>query len=292
MAMETRNRPHVTPADPDRPALPERAARPGLPAPLGPTERREPAPAPALVEAAGIRSAPVLVEAPDTRLSALVVPTSPAEPTDVRKLVAGGTARARVLPDGRIVADTDGREVSGGTSLLKDRVWGQSPWYERLPERIRQEAELMGQRFPQFVLQKAEEACDYHGWTVANPGQLFWIGRLRVHSGTIYGAAVTYPDGYPHEQPRAFVIDPYIPATKHRYGDGHLCLYSNDHGGAGEGFTPEVTTAVTFVAWVAAWLHAYEIYRAEGTWPEAIPKKGPAAGGILDWLLRGNRQIP
>jgi len=55
--------------------------------------------------------------------------------------------------------------------------------------------------------------------------------------------------------------------AQHRYSDGHLCLYSNDHGGKGQGFGPSMSVT-SYVAWSAGWLHAYEIYKMTGTWPQ------------------------
>jgi len=142
------------------------------------------------------------------------------------------------------------------------------PWYQRHPDRLQMEFGLMAQRFPKFRLITAETDCQFDGVTVARAGDLYWLGRLRTHGGSIYAVVIAYPGGYPHEQARTFVVQPRITSSPHRYADGHLCLYSNDHGGGGEGFTAEVTTAVTYVGWVAAWLHAYEIWCRKGTWPE------------------------
>lgn len=152
---------------------------------------------------------------------------------------------------------------------FRERTWGAQTWYQRLPGRLQQEVDLMARKFPKFVLQVAEEPRQFNGQTVVRAGEAHWIGRLRTHAGNIYAVVITYPDGYPNEQARAFVVQPHIPASPHRYGDGHLCLYSNDHGGGGQGFTAEVTTAVTYVGWVSAWLHAYEIWARKGVWPEA-----------------------
>ena len=99
-------------------------------------------------------------------------------------------------------------------------------------------------------------------------GQVYWLGRLRVHSGNIYAVALSYPGDFPYGQMKTFVVEPFITDPPHRYGDGQLCLYSNDHGGRGEGYSPGACTAATYVGWVSAWLHAYEVWSITGRWPE------------------------
>ncbi|HOT30307.1 MAG TPA: hypothetical protein PLU72_19195 [Candidatus Ozemobacteraceae bacterium] len=46
------------------------------------------------------------------------------DPLDIEDLLVNGTAKAKVMPDGRIVHSREGHQVEGGTNLLKDRVWG------------------------------------------------------------------------------------------------------------------------------------------------------------------------
>ena len=132
-------------------------------------------------------------------------------------------------------------------------------WWENNNNRLNSEIQFMNKKFPQFQLGEATDKKVCHGWTIANESQKYWLGDLRTNSGNKYKVVITYPDHYPGMELQSFVIDPYIKATDHRYGDGHLCLYSNDHGGKGQG-TGKGMTAVSYVGWTAAWLHAYEIY--------------------------------
>ena len=140
-------------------------------------------------------------------------------------------------------------------------------WWEINGERLKDEIEEMNNKFPQFELGKATDMKRCHGWTIAREPQMYWLGDLRTNSGNIYKVVITYPERYPGMELRSFVIDPYIEKTNHRYGDGHLCLYSNEHGGRGQG-TGKGMTAVSYVGWTAAWLHAQEIYNKSGLWPE------------------------
>jgi hypothetical protein len=123
------------------------------------------------------------------------------------------------------------------------------------------EVPAMQKNFPQFKL--------FHGnagLLFAPNGEIFWGGRLKTNFGTEYSVAVVYPPNYPHGQLRAFVNELMTVSTPHKYMDGHLCLYSNDHGGGGEGIGSE-TTASTIVAWTAAWLNAWEVFQRNGVWP-------------------------
>jgi hypothetical protein len=69
----------------------------------------------------------------------------------------------------------------------------------------------------------------------ASGGQLFWGGKLRTNFGTRYNLAVVYPLNWPVGDIWAYVPELLNRSTPHKYADGHLCLYSNDHGGGGEG---------------------------------------------------------
>ncbi|MDR1508695.1 MAG: hypothetical protein LBS53_03580 [Synergistaceae bacterium] len=123
------------------------------------------------------------------------------------------------------------------------------------------EAASMRKNFPQFKLFQGIGEFSF-----ARNGELFWGGRLTTNFGTEYSVAVVYPQNYPHGQIKAFVKELLEVKTKHKSIDGHLCLYSSDHGGDGEGFGSE-TTASTIVGWTAAWLNAYEIDKRTGNWP-------------------------
>ena len=140
-------------------------------------------------------------------------------------------------------------------------------WWVQFPERLQSESRLMEKKFPQFKLGEAGTDKIIHGWKVASTGQKYWIGDLKTKIGHAYTVVVTYPFIYPGAETKAYIIKPYIKHTTHRYGNGNLCLYSNDHGGKGQGFGKGIT-AVTCIAWTAAWLHAYEIYSQNGSWPE------------------------
>lgn len=123
------------------------------------------------------------------------------------------------------------------------------------------EAKLMSRKFPEFKLYAAGKETSF-----LQEGTLFWGGRLTSNFGTVYSVAVAYPENFPYGQIKAYVVDLLHVETPHKYRDGHLCLYSNDHGGGGEGFGTE-TTAVTVVGWTAAWINAYEVHRRTGRWP-------------------------
>ncbi len=140
-------------------------------------------------------------------------------------------------------------------------------WWEKKPERLNTEASLMKQKFPQFELGHAEKDWAIHGTTMVRADEKYWLGKLRTNSGNIYTVLLVYPSYYPGGEIKCFVVSPVIDHVNHRYGDGRLCLYSNDHGGRGGG-TGLGMTAVSYTAWVATWLHAHEIYESKGIWPE------------------------
>ena len=130
-------------------------------------------------------------------------------------------------------------------------------------QRLKREFAVMQRKFPGFMLYKSQG----RSYKFAPCGRIYWEGKLTTNFGTTYTVVVLYPANYPHGQLQAFVpelIDE--DNVMHMYRDGHLCLYSNDHGGLGEGIGLE-TSASTIVAWCAAWLNAYEVFRRTGKWP-------------------------
>ena len=123
------------------------------------------------------------------------------------------------------------------------------------------EASIMARKFPQFELFQGNSGLPF-----AQRGELFWGGSLETNFGASYSVAVVYPLNYPNGSIKAYVKELMEKSTPHRYLDGHLCLYSNDHEGGGEGLGLE-TTAATVLGWSAAWLNAWEVYKRTGDWP-------------------------
>ena len=128
------------------------------------------------------------------------------------------------------------------------RAW-LNPWYQRDPQRLVLEQQIMGMKYPQFVLKK-------DGVT------LYWIGRLQTNSGNFYEIAVEYPDNFPEAEPAVVPISPEIRSPRHQFRDGRLCLFYP----ADRSFNPN-TTAATLVTWAAAWLFCYEHFSQTGEWP-------------------------
>ena len=140
-------------------------------------------------------------------------------------------------------------------------------WWQTQPNRLLTEQKIISQKFPQFKLGQAAEDKKINGMSVVKEGQKYWIGDLKTISGNPYTVLIVYPDHYPGREIRSYVIKPTLPVSNHMYGDGHLCLYSNDHGGRGQGHGKGMTAA-SYIAWTAAWLHAYEISTKNGQWPD------------------------
>lgn len=128
-------------------------------------------------------------------------------------------------------------------------------WYQRSPGRLIKEQTIMRASFPQARLVK-----------VAG-NRLAWVVTLKSNTGRIYTVEIVYPDGFPADYPKAFVVDPSILNAPHQYNNGQLCLFNaNDR--PERSYIPEKTTAATVTAWVAGWLASLEIWQKTGTWPE------------------------
>ncbi|HPG57895.1 MAG TPA: hypothetical protein PKW98_08750 [Candidatus Wallbacteria bacterium] len=133
--------------------------------------------------------------------------------------------------------------------------------------RIQADVEALAVKFPQFKLYRAEREIVSSGWRVAGSGEFYFLGKLKTRGSNLYTVALCVPRDYPFGELRAFVIDPYISSTEHRFNDGHLCLYGGHGGGVGQKYESGRTGPVAVIAWTAAWLHAYESWKKTGVWP-------------------------
>lgn len=133
-------------------------------------------------------------------------------------------------------------------------------------QRFKFEEDLMSRKFPQFQLARGNGSVPFiPQW------RPYWIGELTTREDNVYTAVIVYPENYPYNSDfHSYVLElvgrPFDQLPRHIYKNYSLCLYSNDHGGRGDGISRE-STAVTVVGWVAAWLHGYEFFTKTGTWP-------------------------
>lgn len=115
------------------------------------------------------------------------------------------------------------------------------------PRRLILETNEMRQRFPQFTLIKLPN------------GRVGYKGTLRTRSHNNYEVLVIYPDNYPYEAPKVYLISPRV-FTKHQFRDCSICYYLPHE------WSPWYTVC-TAIGWVAHWLHAYEHSQRTGHWP-------------------------
>lgn len=131
-----------------------------------------------------------------------------------------------------------------------------TPWWETPYGRWRLavETEAMN-RFPRFRLGTRQ-------------GQLAWVGELwSTVEPRRYLVTITYPPWYPDEAPAVAIEAPGLQeGTPHLLEGNRPCLYRSAEG-TRDGYDPARTTAATLVAWTALWIHAYETWRATGSWP-------------------------
>lgn len=119
-------------------------------------------------------------------------------------------------------------------------------WYERYPLRISAEKIVMQERYPQFVLKMDDRK------------QLFWEGILKTNFNTFYLASINYPNAYPWEKPKLFILQPSPRSnTPHRFADNSLCVFPSS-------WNYKQTTAPAAVPLIAGWLALYEVFLRTG----------------------------
>lgn len=103
-------------------------------------------------------------------------------------------------------------------------------------------------------------------------GGVYWLGTVDINMLTSHMPhrehvlKILYPDDFPNRPPEAYIVRPKIYSEKHQFEDGQLCLF-NPKDGAGYGWNPTKSTAVTVAAWGVQWIYAYYTWRATGAWP-------------------------
>lgn len=124
----------------------------------------------------------------------------------------------------------DGREVT--------------TWYQRDPRRLEKEVELMSQ----FTHAALRQTCS----------GLVWVEGLQSLAGRRYELAIAYPERFPFERPKAFVMTPSVTGAPHRLVDGSLCLFPDPLA------TDIRCTAMVVRNRAVAWFLAYEIWLRNG----------------------------
>lgn len=153
--------------------------------------------------------------------------------------------KIKVNREGKLI---DPNSPEKGTTM-KPHTW-YTPWWEHLPGRLILDQQIMNESFPGFSLYNEED-------------RLVWKGELTSNTDVKYEVWVTYPDNYPEEELRAFILDPDVSnCPKHIYKDGHLCLwYPSDR------TYQSKTTPATVLGITSAWIFCYEEFQRSGEWP-------------------------
>ena len=128
-------------------------------------------------------------------------------------------------------------------------------WHIRDPRRFQKEVEIMRH--------------GSHARLMSEGGRVFWLEDLRSPTGRPYRLVIDYPDRFPYEAPRAFVVEPRITGAPHVLVDGSLCLFDNPLAGIGLG-----TTALLVRNRAVTWFLLYEIWRVTSEWV------GPQHGSV------------
>ena len=137
-------------------------------------------------------------------------------------------------------------------------------WWDKRYDRYQKEVNALRGNFPAVQLQFAALKREYcpvcQSSSGAIPVHLTALMSLTTRVGRIYPVMMVYPCDFPYRIPQVWPtrpLDPRPPA--HMYGDGRLCLTSND-------FDPQITGSQV-LSWTYGWLNCYDIWLRTGTFP-------------------------
>jgi hypothetical protein len=120
-----------------------------------------------------------------------------------------------------------------------------TPWHKKDPERLQSEVAAM-RHYTRAELRRLSSG-------------LIWVERLRSSFRTPYGLVITYPERFPYERPKAFVVNPELErGAPHRLSDGSLCLFTDPWA------CDMKCTAAVIRNRAAAWFIAYEVWLRNG----------------------------
>ena len=123
-------------------------------------------------------------------------------------------------------------------------------WFERNPQRLENEVMLIKRNHPSARI-------------------FFKGGKVMIFLKVIsrkndYLAKIIYPEDFPFEQPKAFILEQRLRGNyhkTHRYSDSSLCLATPDQVG------PQ-TSGKVICDWVNGWVKGYEIWKRTKEFPE------------------------
>lgn len=125
---------------------------------------------------------------------------------------------------------------------------GNIEWYKKRSGRLKRELALLARVYP-----AVEIAFD--------KGLLFLKLRVRGRK-VLYLLRVVYPEDFPYEGPRAYVDEPIIEESPHRWRDGSLCFLGD--------VEPPNLSGKIVLDWSIAWLRIFENWLDTGSWPETV----------------------
>jgi hypothetical protein len=97
---------------------------------------------------------------------------------------------------------------------------------------------------------------------VIEDGTFLWVEDV-TRDGELFRLAIRYPEAFPLECPRSYVVVPSVLEAPHRLLDGSLCIFGDPIHGNGV-----KTTAVVVRNRTLLWIDAYRSWRRTRIWPE------------------------
>lgn len=119
-------------------------------------------------------------------------------------------------------------------------------WFKKIPQRLEVEVELIRKYYPgaRVFLERSKLTVFF---------------KFRKRNG-YYLAKLVYPDDFPWQQPKVWIIDPTIKKSPHQWRDKSLCIH-------GENDDSQISGKIVLDR-AGQWIKAYETWHDTGRWPE------------------------
>ncbi len=110
---------------------------------------------------------------------------------------------------------------------------------------------------------QAREHFSYVELHPTTEGKVYVKTVLQPSSQQYYSVEIHFPDSYPNEMPKVYIIKPEINSSPHRYEAGNICYLHPSM------WNPGIHNLLFVIQRATKWLAKYEVWKRNYNWPGA-----------------------